>query len=54
MTQSEPEPQKNQHASLDYDHDINKQLQPISDAILLFLQDNFITLLIGQRVMPFS
>ncbi|AKH62763.1 MULTISPECIES: DNA polymerase II [Photorhabdus] len=54
MTQSGPEPLENLHSPLDYDHYINKQLQPIADAILPFLQDDFITLLTGQIVMPFG
>ncbi|WP_369973519.1 hypothetical protein [Photorhabdus sp. CRCIA-P01] len=54
MTLSGPEPLENLHSSPDYDHYINKQLQPIADAILPFLQDDFITLLTGQMVMPFG
>ncbi|WP_225815875.1 hypothetical protein [Photorhabdus antumapuensis] len=36
MTLSEPELLENLHLSPDYDHDINKQIQPIADAILPF------------------
>ncbi len=54
MMQSGPEPLENLHSSPDYDHYINKQIQPIADAVLSILQDNFTTLFTGQIVMPFS
>ncbi|TFT48989.1 DNA polymerase, partial [Proteus mirabilis] len=34
-------------------HYINKQLMPIADAILPFLQDDFSTLLNGQMTLSF-
>ena len=36
---------------IDYDHYITKQLQPIADAILPFLDDDFDTLLTGQMAL---
>ncbi|MDR0217337.1 MAG: DNA polymerase II [Enterobacteriaceae bacterium] len=48
MTQSGPEPLENLTAPPDYQHYIDKQIMPIADAILPFLQDDFTTLLNGQ------
>ncbi|MDC9622200.1 DNA polymerase II [Xenorhabdus sp. XENO-7] len=54
ITQSGPEPLENQTALPDYEHYINKQLMPIADAILPFLQDHFMTLLTGQMCISFE
>ncbi|CDH05607.1 DNA polymerase II and 3'-_ 5' exonuclease [Xenorhabdus bovienii str. oregonense] len=54
ITQSGPEPLENQTSLPDYEHYINKQLMPIADAILPFLQDNFMTLLTGQMNISFE
>ncbi|CDH24303.1 DNA polymerase II [Xenorhabdus bovienii] len=54
ITQSGPEPLENQTTLPDYEHYINKQLMPIADAILPFLQDNFMTLLTGQISISFE
>ncbi|CDG96858.1 DNA polymerase II and 3'-_ 5' exonuclease [Xenorhabdus bovienii str. puntauvense] len=54
ITQSGPEPLENQTTLPDYEHYINKQLMPIADAILPFLQDNFMTLLTGQMSISFE
>ncbi|WP_071825894.1 DNA polymerase II [Phytobacter massiliensis] len=43
-----PEPVDYQQAPLDYDHYLTKQLQPVADGILPFLEDDFATLLTGQ------
>ncbi|CAM3299098.1 DNA polymerase II and 3'-_ 5' exonuclease (fragment) [Xenorhabdus nematophila ATCC 19061] len=54
MTLSGPQPLENQTAAPDYQHYINKQLMPIADAILPFIQDNFMTLQTGQMNMTFE
>ncbi|MDX7990497.1 DNA polymerase II [Xenorhabdus littoralis] len=54
ITQNGPEPLENQTAAPDYEHYINKQLMPIADAILPFIQDDFITLLTGQMSISFE
>lgn len=54
ITQSGPEPLEDQTTLPDYEHYINKQLMPIADAILPFLQDNFMTLLTGQMRISFE
>ncbi|WP_312687220.1 DNA polymerase II [Kosakonia sp.] len=43
-----PEPVDYQHSPLDYDHYLSKQLQPVADGILPFIDDDFATLLTGQ------
>lgn len=48
MTTAGPEPLENQHSPIDYDHYLTRQLQPVADAILPFLQDDFTTLITGQ------
>ncbi|WP_086112755.1 DNA polymerase II [Xenorhabdus beddingii] len=54
ITQSGPEPLENQTAAPDYEHYINKQLMPIADAILPFMQDDFMALLTGQMSISFE
>ncbi|AOM42284.1 DNA polymerase II [Xenorhabdus hominickii] len=54
ITQSGPEPLENQTSPPDYEHYINKQLMPIADAILPFIQDDFMTLLTGQMSISFE
>jgi len=49
MTSSGPEPLETRHSALDYEHYLSNQLQPIADAILPLLQDDFQTLVSGQR-----
>ncbi len=51
MTVSGPEPLETRSAPIDYGHYVNKQLQPIADAILPFLDDDFETLLAGQMAL---
>ena len=43
-----PEPVDYQQAPLDYDHYLTKQLQPVAEGILPFIDDDFATLLTGQ------
>lgn len=54
ITRSGPEPLENQTSPPDYEHYINKQLMPIADAILPFIQDDFMTLLTGQMSISFE
>ncbi len=53
ITKSGPQPLEILTDSPDYEHYINKQIMPIADAILPFLQDDFNTLLTGQMSMLF-
>ncbi|WP_413494498.1 DNA polymerase II [Morganella psychrotolerans] len=53
ITRAGPQPLEILTAPVDYEHYINKQLMPIADAILPFMQDDFTTLLTGQLLMPF-
>jgi len=53
ITRAGPQPLEVLTAPPDYEHYINKQLMPIADAILPFLEDDFTTLLTGQLLMPF-
>lgn len=48
MTALGPEPLETQRNAPDYDHYLAKQLQPVADAILPFLKDDFATLISGQ------
>ncbi|MGY2798623.1 DNA polymerase II [Ewingella americana] len=48
MTTSGPEPLENLHSPIDYDHYIERQLEPVADGILPFLHDDFATLITGQ------
>jgi DNA polymerase-2 len=41
----------NAHRAIDYEHYVTRQLQPIADAILPFLDDDFETLLTGQMTL---
>ncbi|WP_237386473.1 DNA polymerase II [Xenorhabdus sp. Sc-CR9] len=54
ITLSGPEPMENQTTAPDYEHYINKQLMPIADAILPFIQDDFMTLQTGQMSISFE
>lgn len=49
MTTAGPEPLETRRAAIDYDHYITRQLQPVADAILPFLQDDFGALVGGQK-----
>lgn len=48
ITVAGPEPLEIRSAPIDYDHYITRQLQPVADAILPFVDDDFSTLIGGQ------
>lgn len=48
ITLAGPEPLEARQAPVDYDHYITRQLQPVADAILPFVGDDFSTLVGGQ------
>ncbi|WP_428945167.1 DNA polymerase II [Pantoea sp. FN060301] len=48
MATSGPEPLETRQTPLDYEHYLTRQLQPVADGILPFLQDDFATLVTGQ------
>ena len=48
ITVAGPEPLEIRSAPIDYDHYISRQLQPVADAILPFVDDDFSTLIGGQ------
>jgi len=48
ITLAGPEPLEKQHTAIDYDHYVTRQLQPIAEAILPFVDDDFSTLIGGQ------
>ncbi|MFC3396701.1 DNA polymerase II [Brenneria rubrifaciens] len=48
ITTNGPEPLETRHSPLDYQHYVERQLQPVADAILPFLHDDFTTLVTGQ------
>ena len=48
ITRAGPEPLEVRSAPIDYDHYITRQLQPIADAILPFVDEDFGTLVGGQ------
>ncbi|WP_279025015.1 DNA polymerase II [Gibbsiella quercinecans] len=48
MTTAGPEPLEIRHSPIDYNHYLERQLQPVADAILPFLHDDFATLVTGQ------
>ncbi|WP_118182848.1 DNA polymerase II [Paraburkholderia phosphatilytica] len=48
MTAAGPEPLETRSANIDYDHYVTRQLQPVADAILPLMRDDFATLVSGQ------
>ncbi|WP_177409428.1 DNA polymerase II [Pseudomonas sp. QTF5] len=48
ITVAGPEPLEIRSAAIDYDHYVTRQLQPVADAILPFVDDDFSTLIGGQ------
>jgi DNA polymerase-2 len=48
MTVVGPEPLETRAASIDYEHYLSRQLQPIADAILPFVDDDFTRLVNRQ------
>jgi DNA polymerase-2 len=51
MTLAGPEPLETQRSRIDYDHYVTRQLQPIADAILPFLGDDFHSLTTLQQTL---
>ena len=49
MTSAGPEPLETVSSGIDYDHYLTRQLQPVADAILPLLGDDFTKLTTGQR-----
>lgn len=49
MTTTGPEPLESRHSAIDYGHYVSRQLQPVADAILPFLGDDFAGLVTGQQ-----
>ncbi|NKI68007.1 DNA polymerase II [Collimonas pratensis] len=49
ITTAGPEPLETQRSAIDYDHYLSRQLQPLADAILPFLDDSFAALVGGQK-----
>jgi DNA polymerase-2 len=48
ITRAGPEPLEALHSPIDYEHYLSRQLQPVADAILPFVQDDFARLLDPQ------
>lgn len=48
ITLQGPEPLENLHSPIDYQHYVSRQLEPVADAILPFMHDNFDSLVTGQ------
>lgn len=51
MTVAGPEPLETRRSAIDYEHYLTRQLQPVADAILPFLGDDFESLVTRQRVL---
>jgi len=51
ITTSGPEPLENQQSPIDYDHYLSRQLQPVADAILPFVGDDFAALTDRQLLL---
>jgi DNA polymerase-2 len=51
MTTAGPEPLEARRSPIDYDHYLTRQLQPVADGILPFVQDDFATLTSRQRTL---
>ncbi|MHA7680222.1 DNA polymerase II [Cupriavidus sp. PET2-C1] len=51
MTVAGPEPLETRRSPIDYDHYLTRQLQPVADAILPFLDDAFEALVTGQKAL---
>jgi DNA polymerase-2 len=49
MTSAGPEPLETLNSTIDYEHYLTRQLQPVADAILPLLHDDFTTLVTGQK-----
>jgi DNA polymerase II len=51
MTGAGPEPLETLRSDIDYEHYLTRQLQPVADAILPLLKDDFGTLASGQGLL---
>jgi DNA polymerase-2 len=51
MTVAGPEPLEARRSPIDYDHYLTRQLQPVADAILPFVGDDFSTLTSRQQTL---
>jgi DNA polymerase-2 len=51
MTTAGPEPLETQRSPIDYDHYLTRQLQPVADAILPFVDDDFTMLTSPQHIL---
>ncbi|WP_225984779.1 DNA polymerase II [Noviherbaspirillum aerium] len=51
MTTAGPEPLETRRSPIDYDHYLTRQLQPVADAILPFVQDDFTALTSRQQIL---
>ena len=51
MTTAGPEPLETRRSAIDYEHYVTRQLQPVADAILPFLQDDFTRLITTQQTL---
>jgi DNA polymerase-2 len=51
MTVDGPEPLETQRSPIDYEHYLTRQLQPVADAILPFLGDDFAALTSRQQIL---
>ena len=51
MTLAGPEPLETRRSPTDYEHCLTRQLQPVADAILPFLGDDFATLTSHQQTL---
>jgi DNA polymerase-2 len=51
MTSAGPEPLETRRSSIDYEHYLTRQLQPVADAILPFLGDDFAALTSRQQIL---
>ncbi|WP_256079593.1 DNA polymerase II [Massilia sp. YIM B04103] len=51
ITTAGPEPLETQRSPIDYEHYLSRQLQPVADAILPFLRDDFSALVSRQRTL---
>lgn len=52
ITLAGPEPLENRQSPIDYEHYLSRQLQPVADAILPFVEDDF-TALISRQISLF-
>lgn len=52
ITTAGPEPLENLQSPIDYEHYLSRQLQPVADAILPFVGDDF-NALTGRQLMLF-